>query len=351
MSKGFGKDTKILMYDGTVKEIKNIVVGDKIMGDDGMPRNVLDIKETSGELYKLNIKKSPDLFIGLDTKICIIRDSVNKRKKTRKWAKEEIVLKDYLKMSKNYKNRAKVYQKGLVYKEQELLIDAYYLGIWLGDGVSSEINRFCSADEEIVLWCEKYAISMGLMLKQHSRKKGKCQTYCLSSGITCGVYNSVEIVKNGRFYDLINNKHIPLEYLTSSEKQRLELLAGLIDTDGYVHGGFVEITQKNEILADDIVKLCCSLGMNAQKKYVYKKSQNMPKDYKGNRYCKISISGDLTKIPIKLKRKQILEQNTRVNPCHHGFDVGFNKIDDMIELRIDGNQKFLLENHLLVSAN
>ena len=66
-----------------------------------------------------------------------------------------------------------------------------------------------------------------------------------------------------RRYELINNKHIPDEYLHNSRKNRLELLAGLIDTDGYKDKMCYEITQKTKILADQIVYLARSLGFKA----------------------------------------------------------------------------------------
>ena len=40
-SKCLGKDTPVLMYDGTIKMVQDIKVGEKIMGDDSKPRNIL----------------------------------------------------------------------------------------------------------------------------------------------------------------------------------------------------------------------------------------------------------------------------------------------------------------------
>ena len=49
-------------------------------------------------------------------------------------------------------------------------------------------------------------------------------------------------------YDLINNKHIPDDFIYNDEKTRLSLLAGLIDTDGSVEqdGVTIRITQSYE---------------------------------------------------------------------------------------------------------
>ena len=57
-------ETDIIMWDGTIKKAKNIIIGDKLIGDDGNIRNVLqtiqgednmyEILMTNGEKYKVN---------------------------------------------------------------------------------------------------------------------------------------------------------------------------------------------------------------------------------------------------------------------------------------------------------
>ncbi|HOO51839.1 MAG TPA: Hint domain-containing homing endonuclease, partial [Alphaproteobacteria bacterium] len=48
----FGRGTKVLMYGGTVKPVEMVCVGDQLMGDDGTPRNVLELKRGREELYR-----------------------------------------------------------------------------------------------------------------------------------------------------------------------------------------------------------------------------------------------------------------------------------------------------------
>jgi ribosomal protein L35AE/L33A len=54
--KCFGKDTPVLMYDGTVKMVQDIKEGDKLMGDDSKPRNVLSISRGREQMYKISNK-------------------------------------------------------------------------------------------------------------------------------------------------------------------------------------------------------------------------------------------------------------------------------------------------------
>ena len=76
---------------------------------------------------------------------------------------------------------------------------------------------------------------------------------------------------------LINNKHIPDAYLRSSEVQRMDLLRGLMDTDGTCDKrcGQAEFTTVSESLKSGFVELACSLGLKPTTKvrktsWVYK---------------------------------------------------------------------------------
>lgn len=61
------------------------------------------------------------------------------------------------------------------------------------------------------------------------------------------------------------NKFIPNEYLYNSIENRLELLRGLLDTDGSITtSGNIEFTNKNEKLCSQVIELCRSLGIQAQ---------------------------------------------------------------------------------------
>jgi hypothetical protein len=85
-------------------------------------------------------------------------------------------------------------------------------------------------------------------------------------------------------------------------------LAGLIDTDGYVYNNCVEIAQKNEELAKNIQSLCFSLGFQATVVKRKKTCTNAKNGPKTALYSIISISGDLSEIPTKIKRKKLTKR-------------------------------------------
>ena len=58
--KCLGKGTKVMMYDGTFKKVEDVVKGDKLMGDDSTPRNVLSIARGQEEMYWVRQNKGID---------------------------------------------------------------------------------------------------------------------------------------------------------------------------------------------------------------------------------------------------------------------------------------------------
>jgi hypothetical protein len=139
----------------------------------------------------------------------------------------------------------------------QLPFDPYSLGVWLGDGNSHEPAITCDdQDNEII---ENFAYPT------KERKRGMKEGVPLNCGSYsfCGdEYGQVKAL----FEDLgvLNNKHIPEQYLMSSEVQRLFLLQGLMDTDGTVSkSGHCEYCGVNERLVRDVWRLVISLGIKA----------------------------------------------------------------------------------------
>lgn len=49
----FAPGTKVLMYDGSIKNVEDVKVGDQVMGDDSSPRNVLELCHNYDTMYKI----------------------------------------------------------------------------------------------------------------------------------------------------------------------------------------------------------------------------------------------------------------------------------------------------------
>ena len=140
---------------------------------------------------------------------------------------------------------------------------------------------------------------------------------------------------------LLKSKHIPAIYLCNSREVRLEVLAGLIDTDGWTNHGGYQIIQKSEILADDICYLARSLGLAAYKekrtKYIKSRGFSGP-------YYWVGISGDCSVIPVRLPRKKVAP---RVQGWKDHLVTGVEAIRDAgygeyYGFQLDGDGRFLM---------
>lgn len=131
-------------------------------------------------------------------------------------------------------------------EEIELPLKPYTLGVWLGDGTNKNptiTNPKCDtciidsvvADGYPIRWKTEHK-DTGVMQYGFGFRK------CLQSMGMC--FSRTTCVK-----------YIPDVYLKASEAQRLELLAGLIDTDGTKCGNKYQISTVNRVLCDGIMAL------------------------------------------------------------------------------------------------
>lgn len=129
---------------------------------------------------------------------------------------------------------------------RDLPIDPYVLGVWLGDGDSRGAG-LTSADEEIV----NEMRAAGIIVTERKAR--------FRFGLTGGLQAQL------RSAGLIENKHVPTEYMRGSPDQRLALLQGLMDTDGHVTSyGRCEFVSMLPHLADAVYELVTSLGVQAR---------------------------------------------------------------------------------------
>jgi hypothetical protein len=336
----FAPGTEVLMFDGSIKKVEDVVVGDKVMGDDGSTsRTVQKLYHDNDEMFRITPNKGDSYTVNRlhDLVLIACRDHGNKYKKG---DIIEISVEEYLKQNESWKHTFKIFKcPGVTsWEEKEVNIDPYFLGVWLGDGTSANIN-ITNIDEEIINYCENYAKSLNL---EWNKLSGKYRYSITSEETTKGKNSLLNSFKN---YNLINNKHIPTDFKVTSRQNRLELLAGIIDTDGHLDrkGNYYEITQKNETLANDILFLARSLGFCATKKQV-EKSCMYKDERKVGVYYRINIFGiNINDIPVKVHRKQITREISEFkNKLHCGFKVESVGQGEYYGFGLDGNRRFCL---------
>ena len=205
-------------------------------------------------------------------------------------------------------------------------------------------------DPEIIDYLNEWGVKNDGNLKQSLYNK---YTYYISSINNFRKKECAPLKKILSEYNLVNNKHIPKKYLVNSKEIRLKVLAGIIDTDGYVASdGTIEISQstKHRQLVDDIVYLSRSLGFytyisNKKTNYNYKESGENAKAYR------IKISGNTSIIPTILPRKKS-SSTTQYNMRNSTGTIKIKEINDCnyVGIGIDGNSRFVI-NDFTVTHN
>jgi hypothetical protein len=116
-------------------------------------------------------------------------------------------------------------------------------------------------------------------------------------------------------YNLIENKHIPQEYLVNDKNIRLKLLAGLMDTDGKIHQkSYIFIRSERKMqLFNNIVDLSRSLGFSTSITSYHTREVDLFAEEKNStvmtKHYMMKIIGNISEIKVNINRKKyILEE-------------------------------------------
>lgn len=267
-SRGFGKDvmsSEVVHYEDGPKPISQVKLGDRIYGRDGRLTTVISRKDFNDQIqYKVTFKDGRSLTTGAGH-LWTVFNTVS-----RKWETKELrsIMEDYLieYSSGRIDHRYFIpYCEKIEYPEKNLPIDPYFLGLWLGDG-SKHRTSVTSVDEEIVESIYSYADHLDHQVSINQNTTKTCPDYLISEGYL-GNGESSKLRKEFKELNLLNNKHIPEIYKFSSVEQRMELIRGLLDSDGYINKeGNIEFTSSIPQLSKDTVMILDSLGIRNKTK-------------------------------------------------------------------------------------
>lgn len=377
VGKCLARGTKVLMYDGSFKAVEDVVVGDQLMGIDSTPRTVLSLGNGYDDMYRVAQKNGNDYVVNSEH-ILSLKASGHKKIKTGEII--NIPITEYLSLSKLEQTSLKGWKTGVEYDSNYTPLPAYYVGLWLGDG-SLHKNDVTNIDPEIIEYLTDLAHYYGLSLNKNEityhmtrsrgytinqidantgefikkwnsisefAKENNVSGKCISDYFNgkqktaygykwelIGFVNPINDILNE--LGLLNEKFIPKAYLINDKKTRLELLAGLIDSDGYLtKSNCYEITQKSERLFNDIVTLSRSLG--------YRVNVNKPKIINNVVYHRMIISAnDFSELPVKLPRKKVTNKSNRVDKLVGGISIEYVGYDEYFGFNIDGDHLFILD--------
>lgn len=260
----------------------------------------------------------------------------------------EITVADYLNLSPSCKKHLMGFKGSQInWPYQDTYLDPYMLGLYLGDGINNGVAFALntSSDPEIMQyilnWCEVNDAELvhDAAYKFRIRRRGSCSHRLAigkgSSSETCkgckerkchmcdliGTYETKPQVHKANplktalnRYNLVQNKHIPIQYIVNDRATRLAVLAGMIDTDGYVsnEGKRVTIPQANQSLGRQFEFLAKSLGLDVNSRT--RKLQGVQFKNSQKNECKdqlvLNISGkDLSEVKCLVERKKCTDSS------------------------------------------
>ena len=236
----------------------DLVVGDYVFSPDGNPIKVtsiskkdiasIDVELTNGDIIKVHPNHEWTVFNRSKHKVETLE--------TKKLLNLKLIDGNIGKRGGRYVIQVPNIS-ALNFPNIDLIMKPYSLGAWLGDGSSS---KSCITHDKNDYHVIDGIINDGYKVSTVCTHK---QTGVLTTYFAGDKPNVLsDFGKHLRLINVLNNKHIPEEYFKSSINQRLELLAGLIDTDGHVDNkSRVRFTTSDKKLADDVYRLVSELGM------------------------------------------------------------------------------------------
>ena len=232
-ARGFGKaldlQTNIPTPNGD-KKMREIHVGDYVFASNGRPTKVINQSPVyyNHDCYQVTFSDGETIIADKDH---LWETNLYGTKKV---VTTEQMSKDY----KKYRQRKDPSKNGyeyiykldicapVQYGQKEQKIDPYILGVWLGNGCSS--NGYVSVGNADLEQTSKNILRTGYKIYSVTNDNGGNKRINIR-----GPHNK-PLKTMLRESGLLNNKHIPDEYIYGSIEQRYELIRGLMDTDGYV---------------------------------------------------------------------------------------------------------------------
>lgn len=281
--KCLGRGTAVLMYNGDVIPVEDIEPGDQLMGPDSRPRTVLSVCSGNGPLRKI-IPRRGDPWICNDAHVLTLVHTETSEV-------VDVSIDDWRSSWSKWKRHLfKQFSSGVDFPSSgPLPVDPYFLGVWL------------------------------LPASRISTPRGQNPLLDAMRAL------------------LGESLSIPKSYLVASRKDRLEFLAGWVDTDGYVSKG-IDLVQKRKDYCDGVAFLARSLGFRVKAS---------AKVVNGDEYWRLSISGEIGEIPTRIARKKCPYRIMNKDATRTGFSIEDLPDGPWNGFTLDGDGRFLLGNFVV----
>ncbi len=337
----FAAGTPIMLASGDVIPVEDVRAGDRLMGGDGASgRNVVSLRRGREPMYRFEYMDGTSHVFNESHILCLVATNSKGRRKA--GARTTVTVREWLTWGEDKRRCHAIYRSRVDVFEGEsspLPIDPYILGIWLGDGTSAKA-AITTEDPEIVEAGMQYARSLPGVSFVPGCKRGNAVAYSFS--LREGKGRRINpLLEKLRGLNLLGSKHIPAAYMRASRRDRLELLAGLIDTDGHRDSGSggIDFIQKNEGIARGVWWIARSVGCHATISPVRKMCVN--NGVVGD-YWRVTIGRNTETIPTRIARKRAPDRDRQRPNLHFGIRscVPLGE-GDYFGFELDGDRKFL----------
>jgi hypothetical protein len=364
------------------KRIGDLKIGDEVIGSDGKKCLVRGVyPQGVKELYRVTFNDNVSVLVCKEHLFSVKSRGFGDNSKNKR-NKESIVLsveqllnnKLFLEINGSKNNSNRNYKFKTYYKEKggnnkwqipivkpiefisnELPLNPYLLGLILGDGgITQKGVSFTTEDVEIVNYIKPILPENSQITENKNSKYGYRLTK--KTGHTNPI---IQILKELNLMGCgSHNKFIPTKYKYSSINDRLEILKGLMDTDGTCSigkkGNFegTEFSTVSERLCDDVIEIVHSLGGIARKKsrttnYTYKGEKK-----EGKKSYRVNIKLPSGMNPFKLKRKYDLYNTPeKYKVGRYIKDIKFEGNGEAICISVDSPDKLYVTEHAIVTHN
>ncbi len=320
----------ILLFDGTIKPVEKIETNDLLMGPDSTPRVVNNLIHGSGEMYRIIPKKGQPFVVNLDHVLTLIH--------TEKDTLIDVTVREWLGWNKWKKHCHKLKRADVEFALRKILpLEPYFLGLLLGDGCLSRGVAVAKPGNFIKEEVQRQSQMHGLKVRTDGTKNNP--VHHLTQGLCGGKKNVIwkKLQDIGLAGCRSGDKFIPTDYLTSSRNDRLDLLAGIVDTDGHVSKGGVDYISKSKRLAENVVYLARSVGLAAY----LSESEKYCQAGAGGIYYRVYISGDCSIIPCR--RNKATPRRQIKDVTREGFKIEHVGYGEFFGFTLDRDGRYLLD--------
>lgn len=317
MGKCLKPSTLVMLNDGSPIEAYKLRIGDKLMGDDGTPRTITNLFTGQDKLYTIHQKFGMDYTVNGEHILAL------QNKDTKE--KVEVSVNEFLAKPNS---RLRGYFASIDPPNSHIPYDPYTYGVWIGDGKYDHPYLCLNKEDSTEILS---SIPYQYVIKTYADNRNALDI-------------QLQIFGEERKDFVDGGKHIRY-FFTASKQQRLEMLAGIIDTDGYKNNEHqYELLVKDSHLAFDLMCIFKSVGLRTSFKQVTKSIKST--GFTGN-YIKLLISGDTSVLPLRVSRKRSTKPCSRTS-TRTPFNITEAGIGDYICISTDGNHLFCLADSTVV---